>query len=137
MAAEFARDLERDEVSPEKISERVRRSKERISSTPVLIMLCMDMSEMDIYPDEKRRNAEHVMAVQSAANAGMQLLLGAHAEGLGGVWVCSPLFAQETVREVLEMPNSWEPQGMFFLGYPSDQPEARERKSVDEITIYC
>ena len=75
------------------------------------------------------------MAVQSVANAGMQMLLAAHAEGLGGVWVCSPLFVQETIQNILELPKAWEPQAMFFIGYPQDIPEVRERKKLDEVTI--
>jgi nitroreductase len=91
------------------------------------------MTDMDKYPDRQRKKAEYLMATQSAANAGMQLLLAAHAEGLGSVWVCSPLFAQEIVQAALELPKTWEPQAMYFLGYPMEIPQARERKSIKEI----
>jgi len=64
------------------------------------------------------------------------MLLAAHAEGLGGVWVCSPLFVQETIQNILELPKTWEPQAMFFIGYPQDFPEVRERKSIQEISIF-
>lgn len=134
MTIEFARDLQTDGLPHEEIQKRTTRSRERILSAPVLILLCLDMSDMDVYPDTKRKKAEYLMAVQSVANAGMQLLLAAHAEGLGGVWVCSPLFAQETIQEVLDLPKSWEPQAMFFVGYPEVIPDARERKALDEIT---
>jgi hypothetical protein len=40
---------------------------------------------------------------------------------------------QETVQNVLDLPKSWEPQAMYFLGYPSETPEVRERKSIKEI----
>ena len=76
------------------------------------------------------------MAVQSVANAGAQMLLAAHAEGLGGVWVCSPLFVQETIQNILDLPKTWEPQAMFFLGHPQDIPEVRARKFVQEISIF-
>jgi nitroreductase len=64
----------------------------------------------------------------------MQLLLAAHAEGIGSVWVCSPLFAQTSVQTALALPNSWEPQAMYFIGYPVGIPEPRQRKSIKEIT---
>jgi F420 biosynthesis protein FbiB-like protein len=134
MAVEFERDLEKDKLPHKEIQQRITRSRERMITAPVLIILNLDMSEMDIYPDKKRNKAEYLMAVQSVANAGMQLLLAAHAEGLGGVWVCSPLFAQETIQQVLELPKAWEPQAMFFIGYPMDIPKARERKNPKEIT---
>ncbi len=135
MAVDFQRDLESDNVPPEKIHAQVTRSKERITSAPVAILLCLDMSEMDSYPDKRRTKAEFRMTVQSVAAAGMQLLLAAHAEGLGGVWACWPLFAQETIQKTLSLPESWEPQGMVFLGSPMNIPEARERKSLQDIAI--
>ena len=136
MAADFERDLARDGISPEEIQVQVNRSKERIISAPVAILLCLDMREMDTYPDEKRQDAERTMAVQSTAAAGLQLLLAAHAEGLGGVWACWPLFAKETIQRTLDLPESWEPQGMFFLGYPEGAPQMRKRKSVKDISIF-
>ncbi len=77
-----------------------------------------------------------MMAVQSVAAAGLQLLLAAHAEGLGGVWVCSPLFTQETIQKTLNLPETWEPQGMFFVGYAAQIPEPRERKSIESISLF-
>jgi coenzyme F420-0:L-glutamate ligase / coenzyme F420-1:gamma-L-glutamate ligase len=135
MAFEFERDLEIDKLPQPEIQKRTTRSRERIIAAPVVIILSVDMSDMDVYPDEKRSKAEYLMAVQSVANAGMQLMLAAHAEGLGGVWVCSPLFVQETVQTVLNLPKTWEPQAMFFIGYPQDIPDVRERKPLDAVVI--
>jgi F420 biosynthesis protein FbiB-like protein len=136
MAQDFERDLTRDGLHPEKIQAQIKRSKERITSAPVAILLCLDRNEIDYYPDEKRNKAEYMMAVQSVAAAGLQLLLGAHAEGLGGVWACWPLFAQETIQITLDLPEAWEPQGMFFAGYYDVVPEARERKPLQDIAIF-
>ena len=136
MAQDFERDLRRDNLSLEKIQSQIKRSRSRITSAPAAILLCLDMSEMDSYPDEKRNKAEYMMAVQSVAAAGMQLLLAAHAEGLGGVWACWPLFARETIRKALNLSEAWEPQGMFFVGYPEDIPDVRERKHLRETTIF-
>ena len=133
MIQKFQQELENDNLAWDEISKRVARSKDRILSAPVVIILSVDMSDMDTYPDKHRRKAEYVMATQSAANAGMHLLLAAHAEGLGAVWVCSPLFAQKTVTDILNLPKTWEPQAMYFLGYPTEIPQARQRKSIKEI----
>lgn len=135
MALDFERDLTRDGLSPEKIQAQIKRSKERITAAPLAILLCLDMREMDTYPDEKRNKAEYMMAVQSVAAAGLQLLLAAHAEGLGGVWACWPLFAQETIQKTLNLSETWEPQGMVFAGYPETIPEVRERKPLDVVSI--
>jgi F420 biosynthesis protein FbiB-like protein len=136
MSIRFEEDLQNDGLDSVEINKRVTRSRARINEAPALVILCVDMSDMDVYPDTARKKAEYLMAVQSTANAGMQMLLAAHAEGLAGVWVCSPLFAQNTVRDALQLQKTWEPQAMFFLGYPKDVPEARERKSMKEISIF-
>lgn len=136
MADDFQRDLENDGIPLEKIQAQVKRSKDRITSAPVAILLCLDMSEMDSYPDKRRIKAEFRMTVQSVAAAGMQLLLAAHAEGLGAVWACWVLFAVETIQEVLELPTTWEPQALYFLGYPEVIPEVRERKTLNAITRF-
>ena len=136
MARDFERDLIRDGVAPEKIAAQITRSKSRMTSAPVVILLCLDMSEMDSYSDSKRQQAERAMATQSVAAAGLQLLLAAHAEGLGGVWVCAPLFAQETIQRSLNLKETWEPHAMFYIGYPDVSPETRERKSVESISIF-
>ena len=135
MAEDFVRDLKRDGLPEEKVQAQIKRSKERITSAPVAILLSLDMSEMDSYPDQNRTNAEYMMTVQSVAAAGLQLLLAAHAEGLGGVWACWPLFAQETIRKTLDLRETWQPQGMFFIGYPVEIPETRERKNIESISL--
>ena len=136
MAQDFEHDLTRDGLPPERIQAQIKRSKERITSAPVAILLCLDMSEMDSYSDDKRNKAEYIMSVQSVAAAGLQLLLAAHAEGLGGVWACWPLFAQETIQKTLNLSESWEPQGMLFVGYAKAIPEPRERKPLQNIAIF-
>jgi F420 biosynthesis protein FbiB-like protein len=133
MAQDFERDLRRDGVAPEKIQAQIKRSKERVSSAPVVILLCLDMSEMDSYPDGKRQQAERTMAMQSVAAAGLQLLLAAHAEGLGGVWVCAPLLAQETIQVTLNLSETWEPQGMFFVGYADELPKDKAMKDFQSL----
>jgi nitroreductase len=77
-----------------------------------------------------------MMAIQSVAAAGLQLLLAVHAEGLGGVWACWPLFAQETIQKTLNLSETWEPQAMFFIGFPEIIPDVRDRKPLKNITIF-
>lgn len=135
MAADFRADLLADGVSVEVVDRLVVRSKDRITGAPAIVVLCLTMADMDEYPDRKRRRAEFRMAMQSVALAGGQLLLAAHAEGLGAVWVCSPLFAQDPVRAALVLPADWEPQGMILLGHPETLPDSRERFPAHTLTL--
>jgi F420 biosynthesis protein FbiB-like protein len=136
MAAEFVSDLEADGVSIVERERAASRSRLRITSAPVAIVLCMDAAQMDHYDDERRNLAERTMAIQSVANAGTTLLLAAHAEGLGGVWICAPLFAQGAVMKALELPAGWEPQALLLLGRPAEVSVARPRRAIGEVVIY-
>jgi hypothetical protein len=82
---------------------------------------------MDQYPDGRRARAEEVMAIQSTAMAGQNLLLAAHAERLGACWTRAPLFAPEEVRDVLGLPATWMPQGLFCWG---TRPRRARRKGA-------
>ncbi len=134
MAADFRRDLEADRLPHAEVMTRLDRSRKRIVEAPVIVVLCMDESGMDTYPDERRGQAERTMAVQSVALAGLQLLLAVHAEGLGGVWTCAPLFAPDVVRRALGLPQEWQPQGMFFIGFPAESPREKIIRPAVEVT---
>jgi nitroreductase len=94
------------------------------------------MEDMDEYPDRERKRAEYRMAVQGVAMAGENLLLAAHAHGLGACWMCAPLFAQEVVATALNLPSTWEPQGLVLLGWPAGPGKIRERRPLDEVATY-
>jgi F420 biosynthesis protein FbiB-like protein len=136
MGADFRRDLLKDGLSEPEAETQVARSCQRIREAPAAVLLCLDMTGMDTYPEPARQEAEFIMAVQSVAMAGENLLLAAHTAGLGGVWVCAPLFAQETVRRALDLPAGWQPQGLILLGYPAKRAEARPRRPLDEVARF-
>jgi coenzyme F420-0:L-glutamate ligase/coenzyme F420-1:gamma-L-glutamate ligase len=136
MARRFRADLEGDGLPEDEVQARVEKSRARIASAPVVIILCMDLSEMDQYPDASRAEAERLMAIQSTANAGLMLLLAVHAEGLGGVWNCAPLFAPEIVKAALHLPSSWEPQALLMAGNAVDVPPAPPRKTLGEVSVF-
>ncbi len=81
MAVEFRNDLLRDGLPDEEVDKRIEQSRSRINSSPVVIVLCMDMSEMDVYPDERRAGAERMMAIQSTAAAGSAIAPGSACRG--------------------------------------------------------
>jgi coenzyme F420-0:L-glutamate ligase / coenzyme F420-1:gamma-L-glutamate ligase len=136
MGADFRQDLLEDGLDQEAVQAQVEKSRTRIMEAPRAVLLCLDPGELDNYPDAKRQSAELSMAVQSVAMAGAALLLAAHAEGLGGVWICAPLFAQNTVRQVLALPQNWSPQGLVLLGYPVKIPEPRPRLPLGKVVLF-
>jgi F420 biosynthesis protein FbiB-like protein len=119
MGERLRADLTADGVAPELIARDVSRSYSRISGAPLAILVCLSMADMDRYPDARRNEAEYNMAVQSVAMAAQNLLLAAHAEGLGACWMCAPLFCPDVVRHALDLPQDWQPQALITLGYPA------------------
>ncbi len=135
MAARLRADRLADGDPPEAIMQDAARSQSRILNAPVLILLCLTMAEMDTYPDRRRKKAEFVMGVQSVALAAQNLLLAAHAEGLGACWLCAPLFCPDTVRAALDLPPDWEPQALITLGYPAGAGKPAGRRPLAELLL--
>jgi len=67
--------------------------------------------------------------LQDCSAALENLLLGAHALGLGACWVgVHPgENASREVKQLLSLPGSFIPVAIVALGYPGEQPEARTR----------
>ncbi len=134
MAARFLEDLRRDGLAAEESEQRAERSRQRLLTAPALVVVCLSVADADDYPDAARRQAEHMMAVQSVALAAGHLLLAAHAEGLGACWMCAPLFVPDIVRVALRLPEDWEPQAIIVLGLPDTIPPDPGRRPLDEVT---
>ncbi|HYB11261.1 MAG TPA: nitroreductase family protein [Alphaproteobacteria bacterium] len=133
MGERLRADRGRDGDAAAAVEQDVARSYRRITDAPVVIVIALDMVDMDRYPDERRRKAEYLMAVQSTAMAAQNLLLASHAEGLGACWMCAPLFCQSTVAEALALPPGWEPQALVTLGWPADGGKPVTRKRLDDV----
>jgi F420 biosynthesis protein FbiB-like protein len=136
MADEFRRDLRADGLNESDVEARVARGVDRLLRAPSAIVLCGTMTEMNRYADARRDHAEQCMALQSVSLAGGQLLLAAHAAGLGACWMCGPLFAPQAVREALDLPADWDPQALIVLGWPAEEPTPRDRCSLDDAVIW-
>ncbi len=121
MGRRWAHDLGQDGAPDTEIARRVSNSRSRMTRAAALILVCLSMEDMDTYADVERQAAERIMATQSVALAAQNLLLAAHANGLGACWMCAPLFAQELVRQVLELPERWEPQALITIGFPAEE----------------
>jgi F420 biosynthesis protein FbiB-like protein len=67
MGAKFSEDLLADGLSEEEVQRVVSRSRRRIELAPVVVLLCLDATLGDQYPDARRQQAEYFMGVQSVA----------------------------------------------------------------------
>ena len=62
------------------------------------------------------------------------LILTATSLGLGTCWIAA--FNPAAARKVLHLPDGIEPIIFTPLGYPADQPGAKERKPIDTLVRY-
>ena len=67
--------------------------------------------------------------------AAQNLLLLAHAEGLGACWLCAPLFVPQLVVQTLGLPADWEPLGLITLGWPAET-KAKTRQPLESKVVF-
>ncbi|MFJ4810075.1 coenzyme F420-0:L-glutamate ligase [Streptomyces longwoodensis] len=123
-------DLRRDGRSEESIARRVRRG-DVLRNAPYLVVPCLVMDGSHTYGDARRDTAEREMFVV-AAGAGVQNLLVALAgERLGSAWVSSTMFCRDVVRDVLGLPDDWDPMGAVAVGRPAEEPRPRAERDAE------
>lgn len=73
--------------------------------------------------------------IHDCSAASMNLLLAAHAQGLGAVW--TGVFPGEdriaAVREILSIPDGYMPLNVIPVGYPAENPPAKDKWNPAKI----
>ncbi len=135
MAASWREQLTLDDQPSEVVELRLAKSRERMLSASLLILPCLYLDDLDVYPDAERQEAERLMAIQSIGAAIQNLLLSLYADGLDAGWMCAPLFCPDIVRKTLGLDTSLIPHAMLPVGYAAKEPVRRPRRSLDELVV--
>ena len=128
MADRWRADLTADGRPAEEIERRLARG-DILRRAPELVLPFLVPDGAQDYPDQPRRAAEQTMFTVAGGAAVQGLLVALAAEGLGSCWIGSTIFAEETVRAVLDLPTGWRPLGAVAVGYPA--APAAPRPPVD------
>lgn len=72
--------------------------------------------------------------IHSVAAAIQNMLLKAYSLGLGTLWIGDIFFTLEALKKYLGKP--WKLMAAVTLGWPSENPKPRPRKTVDEVTEF-
>ena len=92
---------------------------------PLAIVVCAYV------PDGKKFD----LWVQDCSAATQNILLAAHAIGLGGVWLGVHPRQERIagVRDLLGLPEEVHPVSIVVLGYPNEQPQTTERFDLAKV----
>lgn len=85
-------------------------------------------------------NQTRVIEVEeyAAVHAGVQnMLLVAHAMGLGAIWRTGKPCYHEKMNELFDLPANGGVAGFIYLGYPDmSDPKASRKKTVEDVTVW-
>jgi coenzyme F420-0:L-glutamate ligase/coenzyme F420-1:gamma-L-glutamate ligase len=108
------------------------KAKSRILSAPVILVVCLDRSVLRAEKSTRRKRNEWIMGTQSVAAMVENMLLQASELGLGACWRGSALFISKWLKRLLFLPNSFEPQAIVEIGYPSTIPREKKLERLEE-----
>jgi coenzyme F420-0:L-glutamate ligase/coenzyme F420-1:gamma-L-glutamate ligase len=128
MTVRWRSDLAADGRPDDEIERRLARG-DILRRAPELVLPFLVPDGAHEYPDDARNAAEAVMFTVAGGAAVQSLLVALAAEDLGSCWVGSTIFAAETVRAALELPESWRPLGAVAVGHPLAPPAPRAVQS--------
>jgi nitroreductase len=80
-------------------------------------------------------HAANSQSIEDCNRAGQNLVLSAHARGLGSCWVGSPMpwLRSPATRKELGIADAFEPFAAFTLGYPASVPPSRSRERPEIV----
>jgi coenzyme F420-0:L-glutamate ligase/coenzyme F420-1:gamma-L-glutamate ligase len=137
MGEEWRANLEMDGQAPEVVERRLEGSRKRLLGAPVLVLLCLYLRDLDVYPDAARQHSETTMAVQSLGAAAQNMLLAAYDLGLDAGWMCAPLFSPGEVVKALGLDPVLVPHALLTFGYAEGDPsKRRSRRPLEDLIVY-
>ena len=95
-----------------------------VEEAPLLIVLCGDA----------RNRIYRQFLHEDVGLAGSQIMLQAHALGLGTCWIGG--LDRKAIADVLKVPEHIEIVGLLTVGFPAEDPEPPARKPLAEIVHY-
>ncbi len=101
-----------------------------IAEAPLVIVACADHIRILRYGSR----GINLYTIQDVSASIMNMMLLAHARGLGTVWVGA--FDESLVKDILGLPEHLRPVAIVPVGYPRRVPSALRRLPVGELVEF-
>jgi coenzyme F420-0:L-glutamate ligase/coenzyme F420-1:gamma-L-glutamate ligase len=134
MKRRWETDLSGDGRSADDVARRVRRG-QILYDAPEVVIPFMVPDGAHTYPDAARTAAEHTMFTVAAGAAVQGLLVALATREIGSCWIGSTIFAADTVRQELELPDDWEPLGAIAIGHPPEPLAPRDPAGIEGLLV--
>lgn len=99
-----------------------------VESASVVIVVCADEARSSQRYGSRGAN---LYCIQDTAAAVQNMLLAAHALGLGTCWVGA--FREDMARKALSTPSHVRPVALVPIGYSAKSPSPRRRRPISEV----
>jgi len=99
-----------------------------IEEAPVVVVVCADEGQSSAGYGSRGRS---LYCLQDTAAATQNLLLAAHALGLGACWIGA--FYDEAVSGALGLPMGVRPVAIVPVGHPAEKPRPGPKRALEEI----
>ncbi|MBM6992620.1 MAG: nitroreductase family protein [Prevotella sp.] len=105
------------------------RNNEMIKGAPLAIIVCGDTTRM-------QSGQARDFWIEDVSAASENILLAAHAMGLGAVWTSVyPVMGKvKGFTHALKLPGNLIPFNCILIGYPAEQPEVQDKWDTHKIT---
>jgi nitroreductase len=114
-------------------------NQEMVTDAPALITFCSDFHRMRMWLEKNHapENFDNFMSfligMIDATLASQNVALAAQAEGLGICYMGTTMASNKEISKVLELPKQVVPVVGFSIGYPSEEPQLRDRLPMEAI----
>jgi len=102
-----------------------------MAEAPVHIVIVNEFDKVDRFYGIR---GDRLFSIQSCAAAAENMLLMAHALGLGACWVGS--FEEETVTRLMNIPPFGRPQAIITIGYPAENPPMPPKYTMENVMFF-
>jgi nitroreductase len=103
-------------------------SEDWMLEAPALIVICINQRLARGVFGER---GEKLYGIQSVAAATQNLLLAAHAYGLGTCWVGA--FSEDRIAAIVACPKYMRPCSIVTVGWPAEKPKKAKRNELSDI----